>query len=380
MAETSAPWGVDATDAGSADARLYQDGWRALVGGNFPDAVILDRSNATPANAPLYVSAPGTGTVISVSAGQAVVQGSWYQNTTTKTFDLAALGTQPTTGQSRTDRVILRYNPTATPASSRITMQLLTGTPATTGSQVAPNLTQNVSGTWEIELARVTRVAASNVAQAAITNNQPHPVVGVRSPIAPGNPVVGQQWVQADGSTWIWSGTAWKYNGGGATPTLTGRVLTTSAATATPTGATSLPNYVFDTAPQPTVLSARSTSNRFYAETAGTFRLRSMIQIRSLAAANSLNQLTVTLNARLNAADSATGGTSIWQTMVTLEPGLVSASSYALAELDEPTVAMNAGDYVQFFMTWLASNSGSTNISAQVIGNQTLSNMTWVGP
>lgn len=218
MAELSYPWGVDASDAVAADSRLYQTGWRELVGGNLPDGVVFDRSNATPANGPLYVSATGTNTTLTVGVGSAVVQGALYDNTTIKAIDVATIGTQPSAGQSRTDSVILKYDPTATPASSRLSVQLKPGTPATSGSQQAPSLTKDPAGIWEVEIARVTRASASNITQVNITQLHPRPVMAVKSVNAPGNPAIGQVWYDANNSARSWTGTTWQYTGGGRRP------------------------------------------------------------------------------------------------------------------------------------------------------------------
>jgi hypothetical protein len=215
MAESSYPWGVDATDAAAADSRLYQTGWRELVGSAIGSGVVFDRSNGTATSVPLYVTAGATNTTISVGVGSAVVQGFLYDNTSAKVIDVATVGTQPSAGQSRTDSVILKLDPAASPASTRLSVQLKAGTPATTGSQVAPTLTQSPTGTWEIEIARVTRAAASNVLQANVTQLQPRPVFGTQSTNAPSNPVVGQEWFDSSFAHQIWTGTAWKRVGGG---------------------------------------------------------------------------------------------------------------------------------------------------------------------
>lgn len=218
MAETSYPWGVDATDAASADSRLYQAGWREIMSSAVGDGVVFDRSNGTPTAVPLYVSAPGTGTVITIGAGSAVVQGFLYDLTASKTIDVATVGTQPSAGQSRTDSVVLKLDPAATPASTRLSVQLHAGTPATTGSQAAPTLTKSPTGVWEVEIARLTRAASSNVAQASITQLQPRVVTMTLSTNSPGNPTVGQLWMDANGATWRWTGTAWTFNPGSASP------------------------------------------------------------------------------------------------------------------------------------------------------------------
>lgn len=377
MAEFSYPWGVDATDAAAADSRLYQTGWREILGSAIGDCVVLDRSNASPTAAPLYVTAGGTNTTLSVGVGSAVVQGFLYDNTAAKTIDVATIGTQPSAGQSRTDSVVLSLNPTATPASTRLSVQLKAGTPATTGSQVAPTLTKSPTGVWEVEIARVTRANGANVTQANITQLQPHPTTPIRSTNAPGNPTVGQQWFALDGSQWIWSGTAWKYNGGGGVPVVIGRVSGDQTYTSNSTGANATSAFVFDTNANPSVCSNRSTTARFYAETPGTFRFRVLHVCRNTSAIGSNNQLTVTLQVRLNSADSITVGTLINRNFLTINPGTNTPSAYASAVIDEPGLVMSAGDYLQVFTTW---QSPTTNTGQQMVGTQSLASLTWVGP
>lgn len=368
MAEFSYPWGVDSTDAAAADSRLYQGGWRELVGGTTPDCVVFDRSNLVPANAPLYVSAGGTNKVISVAAGSAVVQGALYDNTAAKTFDLSTIGTQPSTGQSRTDRVVLRYVPGASPASTRLSVQMVTGAPATTGSQTVPSLTQSTAlttGTWEVEIARVTWASGSNVTQANITQLHPRPLAPVWSTNAPGNPAMRQMWMAADYSTWIWNGTTWVYNGGGPAPTAgahytSGQVLNTSGYTLI---TLSPDTWNSNQACRP----MSGQANRLQAIVPGVFRYHMTCRPNNTggSAAATLWQF------RKNAGGSASGGTALEGMYDTAVAGAYVVMSFS------GEVSMAANDYIELF--GYSSTAGATvNIDGQG-GTQGRVTLTWLG-
>lgn len=82
---------------------------------------------------------------VQVAAGEAWINGFWYQNTAALTKSLeTADSTNP-----RIDRIVLRLD---TVTNFQITVEVLTGTPAASPSP--PALTQN-SSTWEISLAQV---------------------------------------------------------------------------------------------------------------------------------------------------------------------------------------------------------------------------------
>lgn len=82
---------------------------------------------------------------VQVAAGEAWINGFWYQNTAALTKSLDAADPS----NPRIDRIVLRLD---TVTNFQITVEALTGTPAASPSP--PALTQN-SSTWEISLAQV---------------------------------------------------------------------------------------------------------------------------------------------------------------------------------------------------------------------------------
>jgi hypothetical protein len=103
---------------------------------------------------------PGAGMQISVSSGSAIVQGLFYENTTSLT---RAIATAPGSG-SRVDKVVLRLDQTANTITVAVT---------------SAALVQNDS-TWEFEIGTVTVTAgAASVTTGMIS--EPRPSIGLRA-------------------------------------------------------------------------------------------------------------------------------------------------------------------------------------------------------
>lgn len=157
MTTRSAP--RTATDQSSAVRPLDNPSWQQLFGHitGYP----VERPNS------FRVSAPGTGTVITVgSVGETyAVQGIHTEITAAEQFDLGAIGFQPTGSQVRLDRVVVRLSR----AFGELDILVILGTPAAAGVAVAPppvNETNNVDET----LAIVTRSAGTPVQQSGIAD------------------------------------------------------------------------------------------------------------------------------------------------------------------------------------------------------------------
>jgi hypothetical protein len=100
----------------------------------------------------LKVTAPGTGMTVSVAAGQALIRGHYYYNTSALTLAITtANATNP-----RYDAVVVTLDPTA----NTITTNVLAGTPAATPAY--PTLTQTDAGNYQFLLAYVYVAAATS--------------------------------------------------------------------------------------------------------------------------------------------------------------------------------------------------------------------------
>jgi hypothetical protein len=154
---TTGPWATSDADS----TPFLQDQWRQL---HRRDGVLDDTAGTA-----LKVTATGSNTSVTVAAGRAIVQGHLGADTNSEAFDIGALGTQPTSGQTRIDLVVLRLNP----STKTIARTVLTGAPASSGA-TAPALTRSASASWDMPLARVTRVGPVAVSQAMITDLRPH--------------------------------------------------------------------------------------------------------------------------------------------------------------------------------------------------------------
>jgi len=105
----------------------------------------------------LKVTTAGTGMNVTVAAGQALVRGHYYYNTSSATLNL----TTSNATNPRIDAIVLHLDPTL----NSCVLTVLTGTPA--ASPVAPTLTQTDSAVYEILLATVLVPAASSVVSSA---------------------------------------------------------------------------------------------------------------------------------------------------------------------------------------------------------------------
>lgn len=132
-----------------ADDRIYtSDAWAQVIAGIIGDGVVATGNEmAVTENSP-------TGMSVRVNTGKAFIQGYFHEvYSAQEVLTIAAAdATNP-----RIDRVVIRRDLTNRTA----VLAVLTGTAA--ASPVAPALTQNVAGTYEISLAQVLVPAAAAV-------------------------------------------------------------------------------------------------------------------------------------------------------------------------------------------------------------------------
>jgi hypothetical protein len=149
MAETYWPFdGIDTTETQFSQ-------WARNIG---------EGVKGSPATTDLLVTAPGSGMSVSLAAGQALVRGHYYYNSTAQTLAV----TTANASNPRIDLVVL----TLDPAVNTITASVLAGTPAV--SPVAPTLTQTDAAVYQIALAQVlVPAAASVITQANVTDIRP---------------------------------------------------------------------------------------------------------------------------------------------------------------------------------------------------------------
>jgi hypothetical protein len=109
----------------------------------------------------LKVTAPGTGMTVSVAAGQALVRGHYYYNTSAATLNIStANATNP-----RIDAIVINLDPSVNSA----VLTVVAGTPA--ASPVAPTLTQTDAAVYQFLLATVlVPAAASTIASGNVTD------------------------------------------------------------------------------------------------------------------------------------------------------------------------------------------------------------------
>lgn len=144
MAETYFPF-----DAG-AGANVLETQWREMARYWRTTGVLANYLDE------LEIFADSTGMLVKLKAGEAWVDGFKYKNDAEMV--IAITSAHPTYG--RIDRVILRLDV----ANNIISAAVLDGTPS--AAPVAPTLTQNQTGIWEISLAQIT-VAAGSITIAA---------------------------------------------------------------------------------------------------------------------------------------------------------------------------------------------------------------------
>lgn len=146
-------------DAG-AGANITEDQWREMARFWISDGPLAGEDNE------LLAYGDSSGMQVKVKTGKAFVRGHFGKVTSEKTLPIAAVG-GIAGGSSRLDRVVLRADFT----NNRIEVDVVAGTPATTGTQVAPALTQS-STIWEISLATVGPLtnATSTIAAGTVTD------------------------------------------------------------------------------------------------------------------------------------------------------------------------------------------------------------------
>lgn len=151
MTQTSMPWtGTTPGDAGPYSAANWTRIWRNIIGvgsgaGAAGDSGVLWGSgNAPDAGLSVTQNSP-TGQSVIVTAGAALVNGTFYYNDASVVLAVAANGS----GNPRIDTVVLRKDF----AAQTIRLAVKQGTPA--ASPVPPGMTQSGS-TWEIPLADLT--------------------------------------------------------------------------------------------------------------------------------------------------------------------------------------------------------------------------------
>lgn len=157
--------------------------------------------NGTPAGTELKVTA-GTGLVVAVAAGQAMVRGHYYISTASENLTLTAAN--PT--NPRIDSIVLTLDPSA----NSIVLAVVAGTPAS--SPVAPTLTQTDAGVYQYQLATVAVAAgAGSVGTITDTRNFFGSRFGIWSTAGrPSAPFTGQAGYNSTlGYPEYWTGSAW---------------------------------------------------------------------------------------------------------------------------------------------------------------------------
>lgn len=375
MAELSYPWGKDDADVVDSSGKMYQSGWRVMHAGALPDGVIGDRTGNG-----LKVTAAGSNTTITVQPGTGLVQGAVYEMTTVKSIDLATVGTQPTGTQKRVDRVVLRYSPDATPASARLSVAVVTGTPAASPGVPSTAVNTTGAGSYEVEIGRVLRTAGTAIAQADITDTRPFVRHVAVSPNAPAAPQRGQGWETLDGSSFTWSGSAWLYNCGGPAQTAQGSIpidRVMSNATLAVILGTDTPQVTGDSCTWTQTAGAGLT--RLTALRAGTFRVHAEIGLHNKNSSGAAGAfITAIPSIRKNSGGVATGGTLLRTRRVTIASSVSPGGSgigYGSITL-EREAAFSAGDYAETFVDAYMPVAGS---QLAVLADETRLSMTWVG-
>ncbi|WJN63278.1 minor tail protein [Streptomyces phage phiScoe54] len=187
MAQTSYPF-----DAQTVSESQYSQYFRELQ-----DSGVVGSAGDTT----LKVTSAGTNMTLSVSIGQAIVRGHFYNNDAVASVTIAAADSS-----ARTDRVVLRLDP----AANSIVLAVVKGT---AGGSV-PALTQTDTGIYEMVLANVT-VGASVTSISAASVTDQRRFVGNRlgawsTALRPTSPRVGKLGFNTDTLVWeFWNGTAW---------------------------------------------------------------------------------------------------------------------------------------------------------------------------
>jgi hypothetical protein len=171
--------------------------WRKLMAHLLPEGV-----RGTPGDTILGVYGDSTGLQVKLRAGEADVQGFHYVNDAELVVTIGA----NSAGAPRLDTVVLRYTPGA-----GVVAAVVQG--ATSTTPVAPALTRNPTGVWEVPIADVrVESAASTIAADKVTDRRPYlgrPVIPCLSTTRPLG-VFGMVIAEADtGLVYIWDGSEW---------------------------------------------------------------------------------------------------------------------------------------------------------------------------
>ena len=214
-----------------------------------------------PTDTALKVTAPGGTMTVNTAAGFAIVRGFMYWSDAVVTNTISASSSNP-----RIDLIILRLDPVA----NSIVQAVKTGTPAASPS--APSLYQDATGTYEIEIGRVTvpalatSIASSNVKD---TRNCLSQGVGIwtedsrpNSANYPGR--LG--WSTTNQVLEVWTGSAWEEaapNNIDASTITSGTIPTARLGTSFDVGdyLTVDPSYLIVGARAPQILTGYATAN-----------------------------------------------------------------------------------------------------------------------
>jgi hypothetical protein len=122
----------------------------------------------------LQVYADSSGMQVKLKTGEAIVDGFKYKNGAELIIAIPAA--HPTYG--RIDRIVLRLDV----ANNLISAKVLAGTPSAVPA--VPSLTQVLTGTYEISLAKITvAAAATNLAAGTVTDERTYSVAIVNAPL-----------------------------------------------------------------------------------------------------------------------------------------------------------------------------------------------------
>ncbi|MGW1040049.1 tail fiber domain-containing protein [Streptomyces sp. NPDC002547] len=149
-----------------------------------------------------YTFADSSGMRVQVSPGYAIIRGHAVQSTATEVLTIAAAGTS-----ARTDRVVLRLDPTA----NSIALAVIQGQ---AGGGV-PALTQTDTGIYEFPLARVSVPAGTvSIAASQVQGERQflgNTVGGWTTDTRPTSPRVGRLGFNDSTDAWeFWDGTTWR--------------------------------------------------------------------------------------------------------------------------------------------------------------------------
>lgn len=175
--------------------------------------------NGTPAGTELKVTA-GTGLVVNVAAGQAMVRGHYYISTASEALTISAADPS----NPRIDSIVLTLDPTV----NSIVLAVVAGTPAS--SPVAPTLTQTDAGVYQYQLATVAVAAgAGSVGTITDTRNFFGSRFGIWATAGrPTAPFTGQAGYNSTlGYPEYWSGSAWTSFSAAPTSIASGIITTT---------------------------------------------------------------------------------------------------------------------------------------------------------